>query len=385
MKPGYLLVFFFIVFLPVGWAKHWIFPQSSVNGVLVDYLMVDLWIQDLLALSLIVYYFPLLWRKLKKLLPQILVFVFLIVLSVFFSYFSLLSAINLARFLLIFFASLILRSLLEKEKGVTRVILSGLLVANIYSGLLGLLQLVNQGSVFGWWFLGEPLYSAGSSGVKKVGNLVFSLGTFPHSNILGAFGLISFLIFYKKKKQFRNKRVFIFPVLNILLSFSLPTWFFWGCWLAAKLKRKRKLIAFSGIICLAFFGIKFVNPSSFFRRYYLTKASWLIFKKSPFWGVGWGSFVSHLPKASTSLTERFRFLQPVHNLFLIVISEIGLLGSLGITGLVGSLFSRVTVKRNKWLLFCFFFLSFFDHYFWTTTQVLCLAFLLAALLDGEKE
>ena len=49
-----ILIFLLFFFLPAGWAKHWITRDSLVSGVLVDYLMPDLWLQDLIALAFII-------------------------------------------------------------------------------------------------------------------------------------------------------------------------------------------------------------------------------------------------------------------------------------------------------------------------------------------
>ena len=346
---SYLLVFFLFFFLPVGWAKHWLLSQSLVNGVLVDYLMPDFWFQDLLALLLLlmnwrtdeVISFFKDWRVVWGLL--------FIGGSIFHSSVPLISLVYALRFFLLLLLVLHLKGLLQKRPKLVKAAYQGLAGAMIWTSLLAMAQLINQGTVFGWWFLGEPVFQPGSGGVKKIifgsKTLVMPLATLPHFNVLLAFLVFSLLLF-------SQRGAFLF--LAGLVVFKLLTF----------------------------------QPSSFWRRWQLIKLSLAMIQDHFFWGVGWGCFVKKLPAYWQELSLTSRFLQPVHNIFLIILSELGFLGSLGFLAIIIRLYKRVIVNFSTrvYLLFSlFFFFGFLDHYFWTTTQGLYLAFLLPLLAVFSKQ
>ena len=305
LSDVFILLLFFL--LPVGWSKHWLIPENLVNGVLVDYLMPDLWLQDIIALAIIILNFKFIILKLKFLLP-----LFLILGSVFFSSAPLVSLINLTRFLL----ALGVGHILTSNRKFKKPALIGLTGAVIWTGILAILQFIKQGTVFGWWFLGEPIFSLGSGGVKKVvlfgKNLVLPMATFPHFNVLIAFLILSLIVLRKK------------------------IWY----WLAA---------------ALVLFKVITFDSTSFWRRWQLIKISLAMIKDYPLFGVGWGCFVEKLPDFWHQLGTNFRFLQPVHNIFLIMLSELGFLGSLGIILLI-SRFCKGLLSKKYFILYTFNFI-----------------------------
>ena len=70
------------------------------------------------------------------------------------------------------------------------------------------------------------------------------------------------------------------------------------------------------------------DSESWNKRVDLMKASWEMIKINPLLGMGAGNFVVKLPEY---LKNGILWLQPVHNIFLLMMSEIGLIG----VGLVG--------------------------------------------------
>jgi len=379
------LVFALFFFLPVGWAKHWLIAGSLVNGVLVDYLMPDFWFQDLLALLVVLlasYRVGELsrWRINFKMLFGFL----LIAISIFRSSIPLVSLVYAARFFLALLTALSLRVIFQKEPKLVKTAYLGLAGAVVWTNLLAISQLVNQGTVLGWWFLGEPIFSLGSGGVKKVrifGRVfVTPIATFPHSNVLAGFALISALIFASRRKRNRLEQLaLILSLFSLLFSFSLFTWlialliFLWHYWPI--------LIPIFYIL----YSIFYSSPS-LFRRLALIKLAFRIMAAQPLWGVGWGCFVKKLPDYWQQLSLTDRFLQPVHNIFLIVISELGLLGSLGLLVILGKLYKKllVNIPSIPYTLYSMLFLGLFDHYFWTTTQGVYMLFLLPVLANSLK-
>ncbi|MFH1705307.1 MAG: O-antigen ligase family protein [Patescibacteria group bacterium] len=407
-----LLVFLFFFLLPVGWAKHWLIPASSVNGVLVDYLMPDIWVQDLLAIMVIIANLPFIikhWSLWVKKLWPLLLFLPGLVLSPS----PLVSLVYFLRFVLVLSTGCLLFILFKDKKkgmGFKKWALSGLAGAVIWTTILAVMQLINQKTVFGWRFLGEPFFGLGSGGVKKIevfGRLLLTpMGTFPHSNVLGGFGLLSFLVFADQRKSWQHNLILILSAFCAVFSFSVIVWFLLLCLIVShyftsidvkynifSFKIKKDKFGVFGVVtpiilCLSFFVLLlkfgFLPPSSVFRRWQLAKISLLVIRDHPFFGVGWGCFVKELPRYWQEIGSPIRFLQPVHNLFLLMLSEVGIIGLGGLLLLFKDFLKKMFSSKFLLLTSCFLILSFFDHYFWTTTQGIYLLLLLLLAVSTRK-
>jgi len=106
------------------------------------------------------------------------------------------------------------------------------------------------------------------------------------------------------------------------------------------------------------------------KRVDLMKGSIEMFWNYPLFGVGWNNFLKQLPNFSSG-----RLIQPVHNIFLLVLSQLGIINTL----VLGKAL-KVLIKKIDWrLFFLVAFLGFFDHYFLTLPQniwILALALVL---------
>lgn len=409
-------IFLFFFFLPVGWSKHWLIPQSLAGGVLVDYLMPDLWIQDLLAIALVMahllsFHNQLLISGCRKLILPLSLLLAVIA----FSRIPLVSLVYFLRFFLMVLTSIVVFSLLKSRRREATVLkkwaLVGLTAALFLTGILAIGQLAKQGTVFGWWFFGEPIFGLGSGGVKKLDffgkMLVAPMATFPHSNIMGAFGLLALIIFLENRKLIVGgdgkaniwlwRMILFFSLILSLLSFSTPVWllatylivnrlftptcpqslamhgrrvdsYVFHRLIKNSLGKRILLFLLLVTVSILFFLSNPLSPPSVSRRLFLAKVSWRMFLDHPLFGVGWGCFTKVLPEYWRQIRTNIRFLQPVHNLFLLVISEIGLVGASGLVILIKRLFGKINFVKWWLPIAIFLILSFFDHYFWTTTQ-----------------
>ena len=115
---------------------------------------------------------------------------------------------------------------------------------------------------------------------------------------------------------------------------------------------------------------------SIWQRIELTQAAWQMFWQSPIFGIGLGNFLPRLPEFL--LPRQFYFLQPVHNIFLLTLTETGvIIFGLTIFGL-GLILKRLWQKRKHPLflaLLVIILTGFFDHY-WLTLQQTQLLFAL---------
>jgi len=138
------------------------------------------------------------------------------------------------------------------------------------------------------------------------------------------------------------------------------------------------------IILLLATKLSFLAPeSSFTRRSQLANISKDMFKYRPLTGVGLNNFTSVMEQYGY-ITATTRFLQPVHNIYLLVLAETGLLGLLGFLYL--TIFTIIKAIKNQRfnLLIPFIsllFIGLFDHYPLTIHQTSLFFFILLALLN----
>lgn len=101
------------------------------------------------------------------------------------------------------------------------------------------------------------------------------------------------------------------------------------------------------------------------KRESLAVAAVRMIKESPLFGMGAGNFVVRLPEYQNS---KFYWQQPVHNIFLLIWAEIGLLGVilLGING--RWLVVKVWQKKYWWWLVIIGVTGMVDHYWLTLPQ-----------------
>jgi len=258
------------------------------------------------------------------------------------------------------------------------IVVKSVSLAVIFQSLLAIGQWLKQSSLFGYWFFGEQPYNAASAGIDKIiwfnGALkIPPLGTFPHPNILAGFLVVSLTLILHQLlqglslKTFKDRPYWITFYLcsfasglaALFLTFSL------SAWLAFLMRNKWTLAA--AVAALIIFGqrLSFMAPeSSFSRRSQLTQMALTMFKDRPLTGVGLNNFTVVMDQYGY-IPATTRFLQPVHNIYLLLLSETGLVGTLGFLYLLCQgrtlLFvDKVRPFRNPlWLLL---FLGLFDHW-----------------------
>lgn len=278
--------------------------------------------------------------------------------------------------------------------------------------LVALWQFVLQGSVGGlWYFLGERTFTGSTPGIANAslnGNLVLRpYGTFPHPNVLAGFllvGLIFIATFFRKVQGWQKiiiRGVMVLGSITLCLTLS-RTAIILGVSMvllllvhiiAFKTRRQKLQIlgaSLLGLIVLALFlSPRFIGANitgeSLVLREQLMQASWRMSVMHPVVGVGLNNFLSMLPSVAPRLP-----IQPVHNIFLLILSETGIIGFLifayflfiSIRHMWRTAFENQLMKNMRIFGLLFFFIwlcvGLVDHYFLTLQQ----GQLLSALLFG---
>lgn len=296
-----------------------------------------------------------------------------------------------------------------------------------YSSVIAIIQFIFQRSLGGvFWFIGERSFSIDTPGIARFPLcpsfttfctlLLRPYGTFPHPNVLG--GYISvfspLILYYLFQKPRSNAMTWIYrAVLSVgfaalLLTFSRSAWVMALCTVALSLAvflqmrstaRKavapRLLIAIFLCIGITLGAMTYIfhpaaGDESVTRRIELQHAAISMWQHAPIVGVGLGNFLVELP--TYTHMRHPNFLQPVHNVGLLVAAELGIFGisSLGILFVwmikhTHALFSRVSKSRvlveSLYLLplFLLILLGAIDHYPATLQQGQLMSTLIIAL------
>lgn len=298
----------------------------------------------------------------------------------------------------------------------------------VFQVLIAILQYYLQHSV-GFSFLGEASYDQLTQGIARIEvngeKFIRSYGSFLHPNILGGFCLCSATFsyyFWKKNKEKMWIYLSVVLLAGMLISFSrsalvgfLIALIFINGFLKSKVKKiftfKKLSTVFAIILVLSFssdFGqiIKnriAISPAekSVSERLNYMNISYAQILNSP-WGVGGGQFTTSMQNFTEMKLQPWE-KQPVHNVFLLIASELGIVALMFLIAFLLWLTNshylvqhEFTIKRDKnlnlmiiFLLIAGFTIALFDHYFATSVNSLYLIAFIAAIsvriLDKNKK
>ncbi|MCX6791595.1 MAG: O-antigen ligase family protein [Candidatus Gottesmanbacteria bacterium] len=361
------LFYLLLLFLPTQLGYHWWPGWALVLGRRLDYLSPTLYVTDILIFLIISFWVTEIihrivnselgiLNKIKKLFfspftIQYSVFILLIIFVPLNIYFA-------ANRMVAFFAWIKILELValgvyivHTKPKLSRIIFP-LSVGVFYSSVIAIIQFLLQHSIGGpLWFFGERTFTVNTPGIARVDfnyslfsihYSVFKLrayATFPHPNVLGGFLAVTLpiIIFNLKFEIFNQKKKFsIFKTITIILGIiALILTFSRSAWIVAALggvyvifKNKKRLffpvLLFASLI-IFFIGNTFgFQDESVVVRGQLNAAALSMARASPAFGNGLGNFLVQLPDYLVS--RQIYFLQPVHNIYLLLLSEVGIVG-----------------------------------------------------------
>jgi O-antigen ligase len=249
-----------------------------------------------------------------------------------------------------------------KTKPSLHITLYTLLITSALSALLAWAQFAKGGSIGGiLYWIGERSFTINTPGIATQaipyitasGKMVLRpYATFSHPNVLAGFLTATFPFLFSPTKLFssnlllRSSKFTRFLQIFFILLW-LVTIFITGsqiallvslCIVYLFLNHRNKIIfTISILLVLLIFNFQFsifnqapifnfqTQNTSITRRWELIKAAINMFKTSPIIGVGLNNFIIRLPEFTKS-TEPTFFLQPVHNIFLLILAEGGIVG-----------------------------------------------------------
>lgn len=388
-----VLCFLFILFLPIQLGKHFFLPFSYLSGVRVDYLAPTIYLTDIIVFLLILINFQSILSTFKK--KSVFIFFLLLTPAVIFAqslplaFYQYIKIVEVVTVGIIFY-----KHILED-----RLILIGFFITGVIQLFLSILQLSFKHSVQGlFYFLGERYMTLSLPGIAKASlqgvELLRPYGTFSHPNSMAGFFLLLYLwlLVEKKFNKFlilKYVSLFVFSIL-VFISFSKGAIFtyivlsFYFLFFISRIKCsfcKWARLIIIGTVSLLFVQAR-TDPLTLQKRLELINNSLHIIIQYPVFGVGIGNYLV----AQNQYVSKFSYFfnQPVHNIFLLFLTETGV----PIGGLLLFLFIHFLRRRLDLqyilILTAIVMTGFFDHYWLTLQQnVLLFGFMIGVSLKRK--
>jgi len=407
-KARDFIFYLLILFLPTQLGKHFWPEFSFIKGVRVDYPVSTLYFTDILILLLFLSWaFPELRIKnyelrIKSALKYWKIFTLLIFIfvGILLSKSPQAGFYGLVKFLEFSFLGFYV------AKNISRLRLENILlifsIGIIFESLLSISQYLNHGSLQGiFYFFGERFFTSLTPGIANasLGGELFlrPYGTFPHPNVLAGYLVIAMTLISSKFKVKSSKlrKMFYFAsiilgTVALFLTLSRVAIILWVLILSFFLIRTFIIHHLSFIIltfvCLLLLGL--VTPlgtrftgirltdESIVQRENLIQSSIAMIKDDPLFGVGLNNFLVNLPSYQRPHTPLF-YLQPVHNIYLLILTQTGIVGLVFFVWFIYKTYGRINDKGLRikevqpfiiYPLSLILILGMFDHYFLTLQQ-----------------
>lgn len=357
------LISFLSFLLPTQLGLHINSLSSSVYGFRIDYLIPTLYLTDIVALLIILLGFK--YLKINKSFKlYALSYMVFVIINILISTYQISSVYKWLKVTEMIFLGIIIYN--TKKIDIFKNFVQPLSYSIFIACILGIWQFLIKGSVGGlFYWLGERNFLFSNPDVAP-----YPYSFFSHPNSFAGFLLVFGIFLLQYKSKFKPKYFWtlsILVIVNLILTNSLNVYITIFLLLILKFK---KTSVFNFVI-IDFSG-RFVK-----HRIELIEASWQMIKSHFWFGVGLNNFIPNLVKVSNTFVNSWE-LQPVHNIFLLVFSEVGIIG---LYVLCLMLYGILTAYNLPLMAILITGLS--DHY-WLTLQQNMLLFVFVFALSKRK-
>lgn len=402
-----IIFYTLILVLPVQLGVHF-WPQFSfINGIRIDYLSPTLYLSDIFIVLLLPFFLADLFKNKikmkiqKQYLLSIAVFLGAVFLTFFIAKSPLAHLFILVKILEFIFLGIYTATNFKKND--IPYFIDALSIGALFSSILAFWQFFIQRSVGGiWYFVGERFFTKFSPGIAlaDINNteILRPYAAFAHPNIL-AFFLLAVIIFISMRLFWEKglEKVFlifvaILSVLTLLITLSRVAIscfiLFLAYYFYILIKKKQKpylpiLFLFGISLYFLYFSARFFNLSFLLRDYLFRQDLFLlaysVFIKNPYLGVGLGNFYTYEGLYQKTISPTL--LQPVHNVYVMLIVEIGILAFVLVVQFILNTMKRLILRVRKtkkeirdfyisvlFYFLCLVFVGFFDHFLITLQQ-----------------
>lgn len=400
LEKWVLLILLFL--LPSQLAYHFWPEFAFIFGIRVDYLAPAVYLSDVLLVYLLLINF-------KIFSKHVWFLGFILCLGIVNTLFSVLPLATLLRWIKILevsgFAIYISRQKIVKAGDIYKT----LFYSAIFFSLIGIFQFF-VGSTLGdtFYIFGERSFNSNTPGIALVNlwgrSFLRAYSTFPHPNSMaGYIGIIIILSSSIKHKPVLFLTGLIVVVVGFVFSFSLTAfcamllvYLLFITTRKVKLMKNISLSIYGFVILLSIItpvianlALPFLNtfPENVYQRLDLAIVSGKLVGQRFLFGEGLNSFIFAATKIKGTISYSW-LMQPVHNIYLLVLSEVGIVGLLCIAYLFYKLLFKNLVANNITLILCLIFIivtGFADHYWLTLQQnILLLAVVFGLSLSSRN-
>ncbi len=376
--------FFFLATLaaiPIQLNKVFWPDYAYVLGLPIDYLALTIYLIDIILVGYLITFIALNRKNLRKifsdykslLLPLAAFNGYLLINSISTSISPLPSLFFTLKFLL-FSIYCIFAVHTIKNKNVIKYVTKIFTFSLVWQSALIVSEFLVQHSI-GLWFLGERSFDSSTNGIAHsqifAKELLRPYGTFPHPNVAAAFFVLTFLIIEVISRQ-KTKLTPILALISLILTYSKTAVAIIVLASMAYVKNLKQVLIIIGAMMLSVFIFLKVLPTSqipsISERLVLIQSALDISLKNPLFGVGNNNFIQELSKYNLYSLTQIRLLPPVHNVFLLVLAQNGIIGLLIITWFLYSVAKNANNKPKVALFLAILIFASFDHFFWTLEQ-----------------
>ncbi len=370
----------FLFLIPTQLALHFWPDFSFVFGIRVDYLSPAIYLTDIFIFSLFVLNF----RIQKKYFRIFLIIFFLALIN---TIFSTLPQATIFKWLKIYEMAFLAIYIIEQKSVRFRTVLRTLFLSGIFFSLIGIAQFFLGRTTGLFYFLGERSFSVSTPAISlvKINGVDFlrAYSTFSHPNSLAGFlSLVIIISFEMLRKEKLFWAGFLILALGLFLTFSMSAFFasIISLFLIFLNRKNIWLIFYSSVFFSLFLPLLSANaslislPQKISQRLELAFIAGKMISEKFFIGEGLNTFILNLPKFK-GVSSYLWFLQPVHNLTLLVFAETGILGLLAFLLLIYKTILGNLKNRKIFLIAAVSFILLVgtvDHYFITLQQNLIL-------------
>jgi len=362
--------------IPLQLNKFFFFDFSYVLGIPIDYRAPAVYLSDLIIIGYLAFFFLEHQKGLtkiislqKKIILILTVFnLYLFTSSLLFSESKEASIFFNARILLFSLTAIAGSSTLSKPQVMQKLsVVFGF--SMFWQSIVLILQFIFQRSL-GLWFLGERAFDVSTTSIAHIQVLgkqfLRPYGTFPHPNVAAAYLVIGLILVW----GIRAKITKFTAIVAILLTGSKTALVTLAGLLIVQ-KPKYFLLAVGIIlIALLIFLRSIPDPqiASIAERLVLLQAALDIAVRNPLFGVGSNNFILELSRLDISSLAEIRLLQPVHNVFLLILAENGLVGLLLFAALLLTVLKKAKSAIKLALFISLLVFASVDHFLWTLHQ-----------------
>lgn len=394
-KHGFIIVLFavFIFLLPTQLAKHFWPDFAVIHSIRIDYLAPKLYVTDILAGILIFFYRHNIqnniWYGVRRYRYVFMGAILFLIAHILFSLSPVITMLKILKVLEVIGVGLCVYHIFSQASAVGRsrlrmIFFIALLGGALFQLYLVLLQVFFHSSMGGiFYYFGERAMTMATGNIATASwqgvEFLRPYGTFSHPNSLGGFYLlIYFLAWYdrhlKKNMMVRTSLLSVSSLL-VLCSFSkvvIGTYIFLTIISFILMMKKTPCVFCIMAKIMVFCVIAMVFMMAQGDVQTLSKRIWLawcaidLIGQYPFLGSGLGTYL--LAQSNFPVPYPHHFLQPVHNIILLIIAQIGIPAAFaGLYGVVVFIKKYGSVYQFLFCVLVVLITGMADHY-WLTLQ-----------------